>query len=123
MQRGAHDGHKEAIVEVVQELVADQGMSNLHHSVAELQRVHEQHERRHAYPVLPPQRVPVISSNLNLPGQGRVESAEARRQHLRRDREASDKSADSHQPQWVRWTKVLDSSQVKMYVSLKYKDF
>lgn len=43
MQCRAHDRYKEAIVEVVQELGADQGMSNLHHSVAELQRVHEQH--------------------------------------------------------------------------------
>lgn len=45
MQRRTHNRYEEAIVEVVQELGADQGMSNLHHSVAELQRVHEQHER------------------------------------------------------------------------------
>lgn len=44
MQRGAHDRYEEAVVEVVQELGADQGMSNLHHGVAELQRVHEQNE-------------------------------------------------------------------------------
>lgn len=72
-------------MEVVQELGADQGMSNLHHSVAELERVHEQHERRHNHPVLPTQGVPVVSSDLDLPGQRGVESAEARRQHLRRD--------------------------------------
>lgn len=72
-------------MEVVQELGADQGMSNLHHSVAELERVHEQHERRHDHPVLPTQGVPVVSPDLDLPGQRGVESAEARRQHLRRD--------------------------------------
>lgn len=44
MQGRAHDRYEESVVEVVQELGADQGMSNLHHSVAELQRVHEQHE-------------------------------------------------------------------------------
>lgn len=43
MQSRTHDRYKKAIVEVVQELGADQRMSNLHHSVAELQRVHEQH--------------------------------------------------------------------------------
>lgn len=79
MQGGAHHRYKESIVEVVQELAPDQGMSDLHHGVAELQRVHEQYERRHAHPVLPPQGVPVVSSNLDLPGQGGVESAEAGR--------------------------------------------
>lgn len=44
MQRWAHDRYEEAVVEVVQELGANQGVSNLHHSVAELQRVHEQHK-------------------------------------------------------------------------------
>lgn len=43
MQSRTHDRYKKAIVEVVQELGADQRMSNLYHSVAELQRVHEQH--------------------------------------------------------------------------------
>lgn len=95
MQCGAHDGYEEAIVDVVQELGTDQGMSNLHHSVAEFQRVHEQHERRHAHPVLPTQGMPVVSSDLNLPGQRGVESAETRRQHLRRDRQASDTTAGS----------------------------
>lgn len=37
MQHWTHDWYKESIVEVVQELRAYQGMSNLHHSVAELQ--------------------------------------------------------------------------------------
>lgn len=44
MQRGAHDRYEETVVEVVQELAADQGMSDLHHSITELQRVHEKHE-------------------------------------------------------------------------------
>ena len=44
MQGGTHDGYKEAVVEVVQKLGADQGMRDLHHSIAELKRVHEQHE-------------------------------------------------------------------------------
>lgn len=73
VQRGAHHRYKEAIVEVVQELGADQRMGNLHHRVAELQRVHEQHERRHANPILTSQSVPVISSDLDLSGQRRVE--------------------------------------------------
>lgn len=83
MQGGTHDGYEEAVVEVVQKLGADQGMRDLHHSVAELQRVHEEHERRHAHPVLPPQRVPVVASDLDLPRQRRVQSAEARGQNLR----------------------------------------
>lgn len=57
-------------------------MGDLHHGVAELQGVHEQHERRHADPVLAPQSVPVVSSDLDLPGQRRVEGAEAGRQYL-----------------------------------------
>lgn len=44
MQGGTHDGYKEAVVEVVQKLGADQGMSDLHHCIAELKRIHEQHE-------------------------------------------------------------------------------
>lgn len=86
MQRRAHDRYKETIVEVVQELGAHQGMSDLHHGIAELQRVHEQHERRHTHPVLPPQGMPVVSSHLDLPGQRGVQSAEARCQHLWRDK-------------------------------------
>lgn len=69
-------------MEVVQQLGLDQRMGDLHHGIAELQGVHEQHERRHADPVLAPQSVPVISSDLDLPGQRRVEGAEAGRQHL-----------------------------------------
>lgn len=85
MQGRTHDGYEEAVVEVVQELGADEGMSHLHHGVAELQRVHEQHQRRDAHPVLPPQGVPVVPSDLDLPGQRRVEGAEACGQHLNRD--------------------------------------
>lgn len=69
-------------MEVVQQLGLDQRMGDLHHGVAELQGVHEQHERRHADPVLASQSVPVVSSDLDLPGQRRVEGAEAGRQHL-----------------------------------------
>lgn len=82
VQGRAHDGDEETVMEVVQELRADHGMCDLHHRITELQRVHKKHERRHADPVLPPQRMPVISSDFDLPGQRGVEGAEPRRQHL-----------------------------------------
>ncbi|KAG7220335.1 hypothetical protein INR49_010171 [Caranx melampygus] len=44
VQSRAHDGYEETVVEVVQELVADQRVGHLHYGVAELQGVHEQHE-------------------------------------------------------------------------------
>lgn len=87
VQGGAHDGDQEAVVEVIQELRADPGVCHLHHGVAELQGVHEKHERRNAHPVLPPQRMPVVSTDLDFPGQRGVEGAEPRRQHLRERRE------------------------------------
>lgn len=88
MQGGSHDRDQEAVVEVTQKLGANHGVSDLHHGVAEFQRVHEEHEGRHAHPVLPPQGMPVVSSNFNLPGQRGVEGAEARGQHLTGGREA-----------------------------------
>lgn len=74
MQSCAHDRYKEAIVEVVQELGAYQGMSDLDHSIAELQRVHEQSQWRHTHPVFLPQGMPVISLDIDLPWQRRVKS-------------------------------------------------
>ena len=69
---------------VVDQLATDQGVSHLDDSVTELQRVHEEHQRGHAHPVLPAQSVPVIPPYLYLPRQGGVESTEARGQHLER---------------------------------------
>lgn len=88
MEGGAHDWYEEAVVEVVQKLGTDCRMCDLHHGVAELKRVHKEHEWRHTHPVLSPQGVPVVPANFNLSGQRGVEGAEARGQHLRRHRAA-----------------------------------
>lgn len=110
MQGGANDRYKEAVVKIIQKLWADQGMGDLHHGVAELERVHEEHEWRHAHPVLPPKGMPVISSNFYLPRQRGIKSAEACRQHLRRGREVTD-DAD-----WVTSRKsACGTSQIGVY--------
>lgn len=89
MECRAHDRNEETVVEVVQELSADQRMGDLHHGVTKLQGVHEQHEGGHADPVLAAQGVPVVPSHLDLPGQRGVERTQPRGQHLQRDRDVT----------------------------------
>lgn len=89
MQGGSHYRNQEAVVNVVKQLPSHQRVCHLHHSIAELQRIHEEDQRGHAQPVLPPQRVPVVTPHLDLPRQRGVQSAQACGQHLHGGSEVS----------------------------------
>lgn len=93
-QRRAQHGHEETLVEEVEKLIANQRMRNLHHRVAELQRIHEQRQLRHLVDIIGSDAKPVDGLNLDGVGKRGVKPAQARHEHRRHRRMVGDVRPD-----------------------------